>query len=238
MKRTPCLFLLLLPAWLSAQYIKPDPENEAYYQKRYTSTIPPYGLQKIQILTQKLQDSIFYKGSGLPAQEYNSLSTREKFTYHMLHQESYSQNCFMLPRIPDAQHKIAAQLPASGERYWSARQRFFMIQNRDSVLYLIKESAAAAKRIGANYKLAILEANGAELIPFIIQVYNTGEKDPDLLTVLLLLMKKNEYRLFMMSPTVQELYGPKSNYQTAVPLNPENEKIILTMAMEFFHSLS
>ncbi len=82
-------------------------------------------------------------------QNIEELSFREKFTYHMIHAESYSQNCDAMPPIQNEQKKIFAYLPDAFDEYdWSDRQTAFLQKNRDSIIALITESMTRSKRIG------------------------------------------------------------------------------------------
>ncbi|MCW3467858.1 hypothetical protein [Chitinophaga nivalis] len=237
-------YLLLLAALLPASVLfaqeegemwKPaSKESEAYHEYRLKETMPPYGLAKIKAMIAKVP---FEEGElhKLSNKDYMALTLREKFTYHMIHGENFSQNCDPSPPIQDEQKKIFGVLPDIFYEYsWSERQTNFLQSNRDSVMALIKESVNRSKRMGSNYKKAILAINGKEMIPFLIATYNIDKKDHDILTLLMLLMKTNEYAPFMSSPSFRKLYGQDFNYKAYLDFNTANEELILKRASDFY----
>ncbi|WP_342331353.1 hypothetical protein [Pedobacter sp. FW305-3-2-15-E-R2A2] len=213
--------------------------SQAYHKYRQKTTIPPYGLAKVK----KLISGIVYLEndgdngiSGLSNKAYMALSLREKFTYHMIHAEVSSQNCDVSPPILDEDKKIFGNLPdAFDEAAWSERQENFLVSNRDSVLALIKASVSRTNRVGLNYKAAIVQVNGRALIPFLIETYKRDQKDYDILTVLMLLMKKGEYKPFMTSASFVKLYGSKSTYLSFIDHNKANEELIINRATAFYN---
>ncbi|MNQ73766.1 hypothetical protein D3C85_885090 [compost metagenome] len=111
------------------------------------------------------------------------------------------------------------------------------MSHRDSVLAFISASVKRANRVGLNYKAAIVAVNGKEMIPFLIETYKQERKDYDLLTVLMLLMKKGEYKPFMTSASFVKLYGSKSTYLSFIDFNKANEELIISRAMAFYNGL-
>ncbi len=211
-------------------------ESQAYHEYRLKLTTPPYGLAHVKDLIKNISYDDESNGA-LKAKAYEALSVREKFTYHMIHAESYSQNCDAMPPIQDEQKKIFAYLPdAFGERSWSDRQSSFLKSHRDSVIALMKESIERTKRVGLNYKEAIIEINAIEMIPFLITTYNVTKKDHDILTLFLLLMKENEYDTFIRSGSYKKLYGNDSNYQAYLNYNQANEELIIKRATDFYNA--
>lgn len=217
----------------------PGKESLAYHEYRTKVSVPPYELAKIKKLVAGLKTVYEENDEGhetLPSNTYNSLSLREKFTYNMIHAEDFSQNCdvfFML----DEHKKIFGNLPdIFGESNWSDRQYNFFKENRDSVMALIKESVLRSKRMGANYKHAIVEMNGWEMIPFLISTYNADRKDHDILTVLMLLMEKNKYPAFITSASYTKLYSEQAAYDSYLELNKPNQELILERADKFYKS--
>jgi hypothetical protein len=237
-------YFLFLAALLSSFFLnaqeeevwkEASPESQAYHQYRIKETMPPYGLPKVKALIAKIR-STEDEDLKLNHKEYETLTLREKFTYHMIHAESFSQNCDAMPPIQDEQKKIFGYLPDGFDEYsWSERQVNFLKKNKDSVLTLIKESVGRSKRIGANYKQAIVEMNAKEMIPFLIKTYNTDKKDHDILTVFMLLMKNNNYKPFMASASFKKLYGEEASYQAYLDFNKANEELILKRVMDFFN---
>lgn len=234
------LSLLLFPLVTFSQnadeeWKEASPESKAYHESRMRNTIPPYGLAKIkEILSKTTYEE---EGKVMPPKDYAALSLREKFTYHMIQAESYSQNCDVMPPIQEEHKKIFGQLPdAFDEENWSTRQIAFLKENKDSVLALIKESVTRSKKVGLNYKHAIVEVNGTAMIPFLIETFNRDHKDLDILTVLMLLMKNNKYPPFMSSLSYEKLYGPKADYQHFLQFNKANEELIIKRASDFYNS--
>ena len=164
-------FILFFPLFLATNFIfaqdgeikEPSKESQAYHEYREKITVPPYGLQKIKELLQHAKsDEDDHK--KIDEKKYLSPSLREKFTYHMIHAEVYSQNCDAEPPIQDEQKKIFAQLPdAFGEYNWSDRQGGFFKANKDSVVEFMKASIPRTNRVGINFKksncVAICERN-------------------------------------------------------------------------------
>lgn len=241
------LFLLLATGLSFAQeetVWKPaSKESQAYHEYRLYMASPPYGLSKIRSILSKLtvEDGEEGDGTEKPTQAtYLALTLREKFTYHMLHGETYAQICDAMPDIQDEHKKIFGQLPDMfGENHWADRQKQFLRANRDSVIAWIKTCATRDKRLGLNFKQAIVEINGRELIPFLIDLYKLQRKDYDILTVLMLLMENNEYNEFMVSASHKKLYGDKVNsYDAFLNFNIPNEELIIKRAMNFYNALS
>lgn len=238
MKRYLLYALLLCPFALTAQeegaWKEPGKESQAYHEYRIKTTVPPYGLAKVKGLIAKINQGDDEQLS-LGSKAYLALPLREKFTYNMIHAEAYSQNCDAMPPIEEEHLKVFGYLPDAFDEYsWSDRQVDFLTANRDSVFALIKESVNRSKRIGVNYKLAIVRLNGKEMIPFLISTYKQDHKDHDILTVLLLLMEKNKYQPFVSSVTYTKLYGSTSNYQAFIQYNKANEELILKRATDFY----
>src|SRR6185503_2280886 len=75
---------------------EPTKEGMSYHDSRLKFTTPPYGLAKVKGLIKGIK---FVESEGdlgyrkLDDKKYKNLSLREKFTYNMIHAESYSQNC-------------------------------------------------------------------------------------------------------------------------------------------------
>ncbi|HEY9256520.1 hypothetical protein [Chitinophaga sp.] len=218
-------------------YQEPSKETVAYQEYREKITRPPYGLEKVLLLIKNIKDTD--ESAALTQKDYLSLSLREKFTYHMIHGEAYSQNCDAMPPVIDAEKKIFAQLPdAFGEYSWSERQLNFLHANRDSVIALITESIGRSNRIGVNYKKAVIEINAREMVPLLISTYNRDHKDKDILTLLMILMKNNEYTPFLTSSSYKKLFADtESSYRAFLHFNAANEELIITRANNFYHAL-
>jgi hypothetical protein len=210
-------------------------ESEAYHQYRTRPTIPPYSLSKIKELIKDLNPDE-EDTEALKNEVFNSLSLREKFTYVMIHGESYSQNCDPSIPIQDEHKKIFANLPEIFNEYsWSDRQAGWLKKNRDSVIALMKESITRSKRVGVNFKHAIVEVNAVEMIPFLIDSYRIIKKDFDILTVLMQLMKENEYEAFIASGSHRKLYSEESSYDAYLNFSKGNEDLIIKRATDFYN---
>ena len=236
------LCLCIMASYTQAQeeisYKPASKESEAYNIYRNFMAEPPYGLKKIRSLLAKL--TVDENDVEKPDQStYLALSLREKFTYHMLHGESYSQICDAMPPIQDEHKKIFGQLPEMfGENSWADRQKLFLRSNRDSAMQWIRDCSTKEKRVGLNFKHTIIEINAREMIPFLISMYKVDKKDHDILTVLMLLMKNNEYNEFMVSASNKKLYGDGVNsYDAYLSYNLPNEELIIKRAMNFYNGL-
>ena len=177
-------------------------ESEAYHEERMAITFPPYGYGKVNDLVNQIKNEGEDGVEALNSKIYVKLSLREKFTYHMIHAESYSQNCDPILPVPDEHKKIFSYLPdAFGEHKWSARQKDFFNEYKDSVIAIMAESIRRTGKVGLNYKLVIVEINATTMIPLLIETYNkkAGQKDLDILTVFMLLLKENKNESFLKS---------------------------------------
>src|ERR1700743_187945 len=151
---------------------QPSETSKAYHEARQRSTTPPYGLEKIKALLPKIKSvpDTAYEDAGtcaLSEKTYASLSLREKFTYNMIHGESYFQNCDAFLPYFEEEKKIFSQLPSAfNEENWGDRQKKFFVDNKDSVISLIKESIGRTHYVGVNYKRALVDMNATETIPF------------------------------------------------------------------------
>jgi hypothetical protein len=217
--------------------IKEDQSN-SYHDLRVKLSVPPYGLDKVRNLIKKLKSD--EEGNEiLNGKDYESLSFREKFTYHMIHAESYSQNCDAMPPIRNEEKKIFPYIAeAFHEAEWSERQTKFLSSHRDSVIAILRESMLRSKRVGVNYKQVIMEVNATGLIPDLITVYrgNNKVKDLDILSLMMQLMKENEYEPFLMSSSYKRLYTADADYRAYLNYNPANEALIIKRAMEFYNA--
>ncbi len=80
------------------------------------------------------------------------------------------------------------------------------------------------------------EINAKEMIPFLIATYNLTKKDLDILTLLMQMMKDNEYEPFLMSAYYRKLYSEDSDYMSYLNYNKGNEELIIKKAMEFYNA--
>ncbi len=233
---------VLLSATISAQddttCKEPSKESQAYHKFRQHLSYPPYSYDKINEIVRKQVVTDSDDNLVMKDKAYNELFPREKFTYIMIHGETYSQNCDAMPPIQDEQTKIFGHLPdVFNEFNWSERQAKFLADNRDSVMVWIRECVSKNYHIGVNFKLAIQQINATEMIPFIIKTYKMKQKDNDLLTLLMLLMKDNSYPPFLSSASYKKLYGDNSNYQDFILATKANRELIIKRATDFYNGL-
>ena len=199
--------------------------------RRYSMTTPPYGLEKVE--------KIVHTDSA--KEKYEALSLREKYTYNMIYGETYSQNCSgsYTYRDGDADKKIFGFLPLLFfERTWSDRQLAFFKNNKDSVIAFMAKDIRDQKVMGLNCKHVIVDIDAVSMIPLLISVYKL-QKDHDILTVLMLLMKRDNYAPFMSSVDYNKVYaGTEKSYETALEFNAANEAFVIRQATDFYHGLS
>ncbi|WP_160713419.1 hypothetical protein [Chitinophaga solisilvae] len=232
-----CCSVNLFAQYDGPEWKTPSKESQAYNEYRNKSTVPPYGLAKVKALVKSIPWADD-ETARMDNKTYLALSLREKFTYVMIHPEISSQNCDPIPPVQDEDKKIFGRLPdAFSEANWSERQINFLNSNRDSVMAIIRESVIRSKRMGVNYKNAIQEINGREMIPFLIDTYNTDKKDHDILSLLMLLMMKSEYTPFMTSQSYRKLYGPNADFRAYIDFNGANEELILKRATDFYSTI-
>lgn len=230
----PLLFSFPLFAQDDMEWKEASKESQAYHRSRLKQSEPPYGLTRVKGLIKKIKSNDD-EDLVLDQKVYLALSLREKFAYHMLHGESFSQNCDAMPPIQEEQKKIFAYVPDMFDEFaWSERQSKFLSSNRDSVVNLLRECITKTNRVGVNFKQTIIEVNARELIPLLIKVYNITKKDLDILTVLMHLMKDNEYEPFLTSSSYKKLFGENSNYQDFLNYNKANMDLIIKRATEFY----
>jgi len=217
----------------------PSEASQAYERYRNKITRPPYGLEKVLDLIKKAPATDEEGGTALSSKVYGTLTLREKFTYNMVHGESYSQNCDAGLATVDEEKRIWAELPGPfGDEHWSGRQTDFFNEHRDSVVALMSESIGRSHRVGLNYKNVIEEINATEMIPLLISTYNTDKKDHDILTLLMLLMLDNKYPPFMSSASYTKLYaGKESRWGSFLNFNAANEALIIQRATDFYNGL-
>ena len=212
----------------------PSKESQAYREQREKMSTPCFGYDKV-LLAKITEDK---EGNQVVDKKtYQSFGLRDKFAYNMKYGESYSQICDVDPPIQNEHKKIFGHLPSMFFEYeWSERQLKFFSSHRDSVMALMKMCIKEDKFVGLNYKHTIVEINAVEMIPFLIKTYNEERKDHDILTVLLLLMEKNEYPPFMASTSHTKLYTVMSNYyESYLVLSPGNQELIIKRATDFYN---
>jgi hypothetical protein len=244
-----CLYtLILLCSWSTSfaqvnedlQFTRVGNESMTIYKDRRDITVPSYGIQKIRGLIAQARKEEPGMSTVLSPQIYSALSLREKFTYHMINGETYSQNCSMVMIDRDEQKKIYARLPdIFGLNDWSSRQWDFLRDNRDSVIVFMNSHIVTSISLGANFKRVIVRLNATEMIPLLLSTYNNQKKkDHDILTVLMLLMQDNKYQPFLISNVYTRLYKSKeSSYKRYLDFNAADEVLILQHAIDLYSGL-
>lgn len=210
--------------------------SRAYRDYRITATAPPYGLAKVRNLIKRTKED--EDGNVvISSKAFNALSTKEKFTYCMIHGEVFSQNCNGMPGVLDEEKKIFSH-PASSfsEEDWSKRQEAWVKSHRRDVIALLRATIRARHRVGVNLKKAILDLDAYDLIPDLVAAYRPSNKDQDILSTLCVLMKDGSYPPFLKSATYRKLYGKDSSYQSFIMANAANQKLTIDRAMAFYRS--
>ncbi len=235
-----CFNIVKAQEYKDVAWSDPRPQDSSYYAFREKNSIPPFNRKRIQNLIDKRlktlpDEALTDYDAGISIRDFNSLSFEEKFTYTMIYPEIFSQACAERMFLYDPQNKIFGQLLfVYGGVFWSDRQISFMKKNREKVLGLIQELAAKTHEMGLNYKSAILEINAWESIPFLIDFYRSNPKDKDILTTLLLLLKKAKIPDFERSKIYSKLYGSDVNYDSWINFSEANERYIIETAATYY----
>lgn len=215
-----------------------------FFLKGDDLTIPPYGLEKIKRLATKiLQVDDGESGTdSLDIKIYDSLTLREKFTYNVIHPESWSQNCDGLPFQENQAFRIYGTLPdLYGQFEWSDHQMAFFKDNRDSVQAWMKELVIKSGCIGENFREIIETINATGMIPLLAEMARKETQAHYSLTTLLVLMEKNQYSEYLNSSSYKKLSDHSySSYQHPPYLvyNKANEDLIIQRATNFYNGLA
>jgi hypothetical protein len=219
--------------------------NSKFYLKGEDMMVPPYGLEKIKVMTANVlrleePDGGDEYTDSLDKKVFDSLTLREKFTYNMIHPEFWAQNCDILPFHKEKSTRIFGTLPEIyGEMMWSDTQTKFFKDHRDSIQVWMKEQIEKEGRIGENFREAIVEMNATGMIPVLVEIARKETKDHYTLTTLLLLMEKNNYSEYMSSSSYKKL-ADHSSYENPPYLvyNKANEDLIIQRATNFYNGLA
>ncbi|MBZ4188846.1 hypothetical protein [Niabella beijingensis] len=198
---------------------------------------PSYGLSKIKglITREQQKQAPSFGNRPLPSGVYDSLSLPEKFTYAMIYPETYLQNCSAYPGQLFKNGKLFGRLSAGfNENTMSSRQRAFLRENRELVMKLIRQHVDESHIMGLNYKEAIVEIKGWEMIPYLIGYYNKDKNDRDLLTTLMSLMKSGAYDAFVNTTYYDQLYGKNSRYLSAIDYTDSIGQFLLKTAAAYY----
>lgn len=212
------------------------PVSQAYREFREKIVEPPYSITAVKQAIAKLKRDRDDNLKMDPAR-FNRMSIEQRFTYSMIHGETFSQNCDAMPPFVDEEKKIFSFFPGPfGEEAWSEQQLSFLHKNRTRVLALIKSTMNIRHRLGANMKAAIVELKGKEMIPSVIALYKQDHKDHDILTLLMILMKDGKYKPFTSSQSFTKLYGENASYKAFLMANKANQDLIISRAMGYYRS--
>lgn len=180
---------------------------------------------------------------NLSSSEYNVLSLNEKIEYSLFYPESYHQICsFLKPLSSDYQNFIHAYLLIElGERRRSEKQRKVLTLNRNLTVKVLSECLFTTNFLGRLEKSVIQELNAYECIPGLIEIFKKN-KDTELLTLCLLLMKNDKFEKLSESKIHVTLYadpahfsiGRPYEYYQKTPKNEENINIVLSLAKQYY----
>lgn len=210
--------------------------SQKYRVYRETPSKPVFGLSKIEALIKKHKLNVDGDDSKLPDSVYKSLTTSERFTYHMLHGEAYAQNCDAMPVYADEEKRIWGFPPSAfnNERAWSEEQLKTIKANRKAFLPLVVKTMNTRQKLGCNLKQVIIDLNAVELIPDLCAFYKKKRYDHDILSVLMILMKEGKYEPFLKSQSFKKLYSEEASYQAFLVANRENQDLIMSRANDFY----
>lgn len=212
--------------------------------KKYKVDEPCYTSEKLQKKMAKMQEDMAVQAMhyrfNLSDKELAQMSDKDKFTYAMYHPEVYSQNCFATLLADASISRIKGQLgnySIYGELQFSKSQDSLLLSMRSEALQMIRECIADRLYISDRLKEGIVVINGFELIPSIIEKFNMqAEKDPYMLTTLMLLMKIDKYLPFVTSDFYEKLYTKDEWNQglTYITFSKDNQLKIIQMAQAFY----
>ena len=234
--------VFLLPLSLAVAGFAQEPEapqpsasSQKYSLYRRQLTLPVHSVSKVLAMIKTIKRNE-EENRPLAPEKFNALTIRERFAYVMLHGEDFAQNCDAMPQIIDEDKKIFATFPSpfANDLIWSDQQRGFLTTYRSKVTSLLKESIQARKRVGLNFKQAILELRATSLLPELTTIYKRDRRDHDILSLVMLLMVEGKYQPFLQTSLYKTLYGAESNYQSHVALNKANSEKILNLGMAFY----
>lgn len=197
-------------------------------------TDPLYSLSKIKAMIVKIKRDED-DNRRLSDRAFNGLTSKEKFSYVLLHGEDFSQNCEPMPQVADEHKKIFRYFPSpfGDEAVWSDRQRAFLDNNPTKVIDMLKETLAKRQRVGTNLKQTVAYVKAKSLIPQIKAIYLKDHKDHDILTLFMLMMDDAKYKPFLSSTIYKTIYSEEASWQATIPFNKANEKTILDLATRF-----
>lgn len=229
------IVLLVASSMVFAQ--KASQQSWEYHAYREEMSVPTYGLAKVKALIKKVKAQGNFKYTA-PKKDFDALTLQEKFTYTMLHGEQWMQICAGSFAVANEEKKLFSQIPNRfpGDELWTENQVSFLRKNRAEIIPLIRATMLHKMRAGMNIKQAIIETNATELTPELIQIYNVGKKDNDILTTLMLLMRQGKYQPFIASNLYKTLYSKDKSYYEGVDVNADRVKFVLRTAQSFYQA--
>ncbi len=173
--------------------------------------------------------------------DFESLSPSEKFIYAHQYPESYMQTCGLLDIVKDMS-MLPANIPFlfDGERM-SERQIKSLQDNRDTAIACLDRCIDFRSHIPLAYKRTIIEINAWEFIPSILRLeerINKSEKqalkDPYVYSLLMVMMKDNEFGEFIQTNIYKTLYGSGSGYRAKINFTPAIRNQLIDLANKFY----
>lgn len=166
----------------------------------------------------------------------NGLTLRQQFAYHMANPEVWSQTCSLDFRPYETTVVYGELKDPFFEKKWADRQRKFFLDHRDSVIHWCRSILAREGVVADNIKEVLSLVDAREMIPPLVEVYGKT-RDHYILTLLLLLMKRNVYPPFVRSDLFTELYGEDASRKSFILYTPENERLIIRLATDFYQGV-
>lgn len=183
----------------------------------------------------------FFRETRLADDDFVSLTASEKFIYAHQYPESYMQSCGLYDLAKDMS-KFYANIPYlfDGTRK-SERQRKSLHNNRDTTIASLKKCINFHTYIPLAYKQTILDVNTWEFIPDILRLEgrmnknnNETPKDPYIYSLLMVLMKNNDFVEFKKISIYKSLYGPDSGYRANVNFTEAVRNQLIDMSGKFY----
>lgn len=223
--------------------IVPQKEDLKYYNNREKLSYPPFGLRKIRKLIKAEMRKIPRDypvddfNVGITDSKFEKLSLEEKFAYCLIHPEIYSQNCAESIYFFEPQNKIFGELTSSYPlQGWSDRQITFFETYKKDNLVLFEKTLNNTGHFGMNLKVFLLEIDAWEEIPFLIDYYSSHPNDNDVLTILLGLMKNNDYANLLNSGFYKKLFDNDDYLERWIFASQANKDMILALANDYYQS--
>lgn len=228
----PFAFLFILAAFFGFA-LKSDPGEAA---------INCFSSPKLNALmnkTPKPKES--WEAKKLSDSDLASLDVMGLVVYAHHFPEQYFQSCSRYSRATDESEKIHSILPRKGEGLtMSFRQWESLKKNRDSVIYIISHCFENEAGISDDYKQTIVGLAGHEAIPTLKKILERQPqklKDTYILTVLMLLMKNENYAPFIATELCKALYNEDNKdfrKEMTVVLTKSRRDEILTLAGTYY----